>query len=203
MQQGEIIPAEELQLCLARHLTRADRQGGASQIHKQVAVETHTIFEQHIVEVEVLFDAYGRLLALQAIHGGIHRLDHPQHLAAVHDVLVDEELVALVERLCRLGNDDGIIRGEGLHLAFLVLGAVHQGIYFAVDLQADHIIILCQGLGNVMDLLFVEFTMAFNEGDVGLLQSGHLLHCVDKAELEVLHRGIQGLLRRLAYLVLQ
>ena len=45
--------------------------------------------------------------------------------------------------------------------------------------------------------------MAFHKGDVGFHQSGHFLHRVNKTELEVLHRGVEGLVVRLAHLVLQ
>ena len=109
MQQGEVIPAEELQLGLASHLSGTDGQLGTGQVEEQVAVEAHTISEEHVVEVEVLLNADGRLLVLQAVHCGKHWLHQPQHLATVHDVLVNEELVFLVERFGGLCDDDGIV----------------------------------------------------------------------------------------------
>ena len=56
--------------------------------------------------------------------------------------MVDEELVALIKGLRRLGDDDGIVRREGAHIAGGVLRAVDEGVNLAVDLEAYHIIVL-------------------------------------------------------------
>ena len=72
LQQGEVVPIEACVLRLvAHHSSCADGNLGAIQTQQQVAVEAHTISEEHVVEVEVLLQADGRLLVLQAVHGGI------------------------------------------------------------------------------------------------------------------------------------
>ena len=182
---------------MTRHLPRSNREGGAIQIEEQVAIEAHTVFEEHIVKVEILFKANGRLLTLQAVHGGINGFHKPQHLTSVHDILVDEELIFFVKRLGGLGDDDGIIRGKSLHILVFMLGAMNQGINPAIDGHRIHDVVLCQRLHNVVHILRFQLTMALNESDVRSLKSGHLLHSIDEAEFEILHRSIQGVFRRL------
>ena len=89
-----------------------------------------------------MFQTNCRLLVLKAVHGGIDRFHKPQRLAPMHDVLVDEELVFLVERLGRLGDDDGIIGDKGLHFPVFVLSTVYQSINPAIDGHRIHVIVL-------------------------------------------------------------
>ena len=115
--------------------------------------------------------------------------------------MVDEELVFFVERLGRFGNDDSVIRGESLHILFLVLRAVDERIDFAVNLNATHIIVLRQRLRDVVHFLFAQFAMTFNESNVGFHHPRHLLDRINEAEFKVLHRGVKRILRRLTQLV--
>ena len=153
LQQWEIEPAEKLQLGLASHLTRANRQRSTSQIQKQVTIEANAIFEEHVVEVEVLFQSDGGFLALQTVHRGKYRLNQPQHLAPMHDVLVDEELVAFIERLRGFSDDDGVKGREGLHFLFFILGTVNQSVNLSVNLNTANVVVLRQSLGDVIHIL--------------------------------------------------
>ena len=78
-----------------------------------------------------------------------------------------------------------------------MLRAMNQGINPAIDGHRIYVVVLSQRLHNVVHILRFQLTMALNESDVRSLKSSHLLHGIDEAEFEILHRSIQGVFRRL------
>ena len=142
-----------------------------------------------------MVDADGGLLRSEAVHGGKHGFHQPKHLAAVHDILVDEELVLLIKRLCGLGDDDSVIFNVGGYFSVGVFTTFNKGVDFTGDLASRHVIVLLEGLGDVVNLGLSELAMSLDESDGRLLGTGYFDDGVEQTELKVLHRSVQGFFR--------
>ena len=72
----------------------------------------------------------------------------------MHNVLVDEEFILFVKRQSGLGDDDGVVFDGCADLAIGVLAALDEGVHLTGDLASGHVVVLLQGLGDVIDIGF-------------------------------------------------
>ena len=91
-----------------------------------------------------------------------------------------------------VSNDNSVVFDVGSDLAIGVLVTFNEGIDPTCDLASCHVVVLLEGLGDVVNLSLSEFTMAFDEGDGRLFGTCHLDDGVEQAELKVLHGSVQG-----------
>ena len=144
---GEIHPGLELNLCLFSHHAYFHRDRTAADIHYQVGIDAYAVGEKHLVEVERETCSHGLTGEFQAVKVCIEGVNQPQHFATVHDVLVKDILVAVVEGSRGLGDDNQVVFiMELIGGVFGVAGAGSEGVDIAVH------------AGSVKGVIFIKRT---------------------------------------------
>ena len=102
--EREVVPRLWLELRFALNGVDADWNLQAAQVLNKVGIDAHAVVEKLVAKIYVVHKSHCCGVGVEAIHIKLHPLHKPDDLSSVHNVLVDNVLVALVEPLLRFGD---------------------------------------------------------------------------------------------------
>ena len=155
-----IVPVEELHVLLIAQRPRSHDNRRALQIDDHVAVEAHSVLEQLVVNAQFVGHAHRERVARQTVQINVNRVHKPHDTSAVHDELVDDNLILGVKQRVRLRNDGQV---KAVHTPGHALNLLRQHIQLSINSDVEHIVVRLQVHHKVRGFRLTQFPMALDE----------------------------------------
>ncbi len=104
----EVVPIVPFDLGAPSEFIRYDPQWSAILIDDEVFVQTGSVGEKLVPDPKLMGNRHYGGLFFKAVHTNVHRIHQPHHLSAVHDELVDHELVLIAESAVGFGDHQSV-----------------------------------------------------------------------------------------------